>query len=133
LFSAEAGAPAPGASVWWSAQYDEPVEFNRLVGGVTIDAGNDNLNAQDGIAGVTVDGGVGNDVCTTDVGDIRIATQDSIPFIRMAAFDVANRLMTLLTAFQRFDYDFVLTIVLAIIGIVMVGEIVSGWMRRMFQ
>src|SRR4030095_3115346 len=29
-----------------------------------------------------------------------IATQDSIPFIRMAAFDVANRLMTLLTAFQ---------------------------------
>jgi len=31
---------------------------------------------------------------------IRIATQDSIPFIRMAAFDVANRLMTLLTAFQ---------------------------------
>ena len=40
---------------------------------------------------------------------------------------------TLLTAFQRFDYDFVLTIVLAIIAIVMVGEIVSGWMRRMFQ
>lgn len=34
------------------------------------------------------------------VGGIRIATQDSIPFIRMAAFDVANRLMTLLTAFQ---------------------------------
>src|SRR5215813_4480070 len=32
--------------------------------------------------------------------DVRIATQDSIPFIRMAAFDVANRLMTLLTAFQ---------------------------------
>lgn len=31
---------------------------------------------------------------------IRIATADSIPFIRMAAFDVANRLMTLLTAFQ---------------------------------
>jgi amino-acid N-acetyltransferase len=34
------------------------------------------------------------------VGGVRIATQDSIPFIRMAAFDVANRLMTLLTAFQ---------------------------------
>src|SRR5215510_2745480 len=31
---------------------------------------------------------------------VRIATEDSIPFIRMAAFDVANRLMTLLTAFQ---------------------------------
>jgi amino-acid N-acetyltransferase len=34
------------------------------------------------------------------VNGIRLATEDSIPFIRMAAFDVANRLMTLLTAFQ---------------------------------
>ncbi|TMJ95378.1 MAG: phosphonate ABC transporter, permease protein PhnE [Alphaproteobacteria bacterium] len=40
---------------------------------------------------------------------------------------------TLFTAFQRFDYDFVLTIVLAIIAVVMAGEIVSGWMRRLFQ
>ena len=40
---------------------------------------------------------------------------------------------TLLTAFQRFDYDFVLTIVLAIIAVVMVGEVVSGFMRRLFQ
>jgi phosphonate ABC transporter permease subunit PhnE len=40
---------------------------------------------------------------------------------------------TLLTAFQRFDYDFVLTIVLTIIAIVLVGELVSGWMRRLFQ
>jgi phosphonate ABC transporter permease subunit PhnE len=40
---------------------------------------------------------------------------------------------TLFTAFQRFDYDFVLTIVLAIVAIVLVGEIVSGWMRRLFQ
>jgi phosphonate ABC transporter permease subunit PhnE len=40
---------------------------------------------------------------------------------------------TLFTAFQRFDYDFVLTIVLAIILIVMLGEIVSGFMRRLFQ
>ena len=39
----------------------------------------------------------------------------------------------LFTAFQRFDYDFVLTIVLAIIAVVMIGEIVSGWMRRLFQ
>lgn len=31
---------------------------------------------------------------------VRIATAEAIPFIRMAAFDVANRLMTLLTAFQ---------------------------------
>jgi phosphonate transport system permease protein len=40
---------------------------------------------------------------------------------------------TLFTAFQRFDYDFVLTIVLAIIAVVMVGEVISGWMRRLFQ
>lgn len=40
---------------------------------------------------------------------------------------------TLFTAFQRFDYDFVLSIVIAIILVVMVGEIVSGWMRRLFQ
>jgi phosphonate transport system permease protein len=39
----------------------------------------------------------------------------------------------LFTAFQRFDYDFVLTIVLAIIAVVMVGEILSGFMRRLFQ
>ena len=40
---------------------------------------------------------------------------------------------TLFTAFQRFDYDFVLTIVLAIIAVVMVGEVLSGFMRRLFQ
>jgi phosphonate ABC transporter permease subunit PhnE len=40
---------------------------------------------------------------------------------------------TLFTAFQRFDYDFVLTIVLTIIALVMVGEILSGRMRRLFQ
>jgi len=40
---------------------------------------------------------------------------------------------TLFTAFQRFDYDFVLTIVLAIIAVIMVGEVLSGWMRRLFQ
>jgi phosphonate ABC transporter permease subunit PhnE len=40
---------------------------------------------------------------------------------------------TLFTAFQRFDYDFVLTILLAIIVIVMAGELISGWMRRLFQ
>src|SRR5205085_2129250 len=40
---------------------------------------------------------------------------------------------TLFTAFQRFDYDFVLTIVLTIIAIIMVGELLSGWMRRLFQ
>ena len=40
---------------------------------------------------------------------------------------------TLFTAFQRFDYDFVLTIVLASIAVVMIGEVLSGWMRRLFQ
>ena len=40
------------------------------------------------------------DIESEYVNGTRIATQDSIPFIRMAAFDVANRLMTLLTAFQ---------------------------------
>ena len=40
---------------------------------------------------------------------------------------------TLFTAFQRFDYDFVLTIVIAIIAIIMVGELLSGWMRKVFQ
>jgi phosphonate ABC transporter permease subunit PhnE len=40
---------------------------------------------------------------------------------------------TLFTAFQRFDYDFVLTIVLAIVAVVMVGELVSGVVRRLFQ
>jgi len=40
---------------------------------------------------------------------------------------------TLFTAFQRFDYDFVLTIVIAVVAVVMLGEIASGFMRRLFQ
>lgn len=40
---------------------------------------------------------------------------------------------TLFTAFQRFDYDFVLTIVLAVIAIVMVGEMLSNSVRRLLQ
>jgi phosphonate transport system permease protein len=40
---------------------------------------------------------------------------------------------TLFTAYQRFDYDFVMTILLAIIAIIMVSEIVSGWLRKVFQ
>ena len=40
---------------------------------------------------------------------------------------------TMFTAFQRFEYDFVLTIALAVVAVVMAGEIVSGWMRRLFQ
>jgi phosphonate transport system permease protein len=40
---------------------------------------------------------------------------------------------TLFTAYQRFDYDFVMTILLAIIAIIMVSEIITGWMRKVFQ
>ena len=40
---------------------------------------------------------------------------------------------TLFTAFQRFDYDFVLTILICIIAMIMVGEVLSGWVRRTFQ
>lgn len=40
---------------------------------------------------------------------------------------------TLFTAYQRFDYDFVLTILLAIIAIIMVSEIISARLRRIFQ
>ena len=40
---------------------------------------------------------------------------------------------TLFTAYQRFDYDFVLTILLVVIAIVMVSEFASTWARRIFQ
>ena len=40
---------------------------------------------------------------------------------------------TLFTAYQRFDYDFVMTILLAIIGVIMVSEIASNWLRKVFQ
>jgi phosphonate transport system permease protein len=39
----------------------------------------------------------------------------------------------LFTAYQRFDYDVVLTILLVIIAIIMVCELVSGRIRRIFQ
>lgn len=40
---------------------------------------------------------------------------------------------TLFTAYQRFDYDFVLTILLATIAIIMLMELISGRLRRIFQ
>lgn len=40
---------------------------------------------------------------------------------------------TLFTAYQRFDYDVVLTILLAIIAIIMLFEVVSTRIRRVFQ
>lgn len=39
----------------------------------------------------------------------------------------------LFTAYQRFDFDFVLTILLAIIAVIMVGEVLSTQLRRLFQ
>ena len=39
----------------------------------------------------------------------------------------------LFTAYQRFDYDFVLTILLAIIAVIMIGEVLSARMRAFFQ
>jgi phosphonate transport system permease protein len=40
---------------------------------------------------------------------------------------------TLFTAYQRFDYDFVLAILIVIVAIIMLAEIVSGWARKVFQ
>ncbi len=39
----------------------------------------------------------------------------------------------LFTAYQRFDYDVVLTILLIIIGLIMTMELVSARVRRIFQ
>lgn len=39
---------------------------------------------------------------------------------------------TLFSAFQRFDYDFVAAILLSIIAMIMVGEILAGWVRGVF-
>ena len=40
---------------------------------------------------------------------------------------------TLFTAYQRFDYDFVMTILLVIIALIMVSEVVSARVRSVFQ
>ncbi len=39
---------------------------------------------------------------------------------------------TLFAAFQRFDYDFVCAILLCIIGMIMAGEVLAGWVRAVF-
>lgn len=39
---------------------------------------------------------------------------------------------TLFSAFQRFDYDFVAAILLSIIGMIMLGEVLARWVRRVF-
>lgn len=40
---------------------------------------------------------------------------------------------TLFSAFQRFDYDFVAAILIAIIAMIMVGELLATWVRARFQ
>lgn len=39
----------------------------------------------------------------------------------------------LFTAYQRFDFDVVLAILIILVSLIMVAEIVSGWARRVFQ
>ncbi len=39
---------------------------------------------------------------------------------------------TLSSAFQRFDYDFVFTILATIITIIVIGEVLANWVRRVF-
>jgi phosphonate transport system permease protein len=39
----------------------------------------------------------------------------------------------LFTAYQRFDFDVVLAILIVIVSLIMIAEIVSGWARRVFQ
>ncbi|MDB5797174.1 MAG: binding-protein-dependent transport system inner rane component [Paucimonas sp.] len=40
---------------------------------------------------------------------------------------------TLFAAFQRFDYDFVCAILLAIIAVIMVGELLSNWVKKVLH
>ncbi|TVP73592.1 MAG: phosphonate ABC transporter, permease protein PhnE [Rhodobacteraceae bacterium] len=40
---------------------------------------------------------------------------------------------TLFSAFRRFDYDFVCAILIAIIAMIMVGELIATWLRKTFQ
>jgi len=39
----------------------------------------------------------------------------------------------LFTAYQRFDFDVVLAILIVVVSLIMIAEIVSGWARRVFQ
>ena len=40
---------------------------------------------------------------------------------------------TMFAAFQKFDYDFLLTILLAIIAVIMVSEILQNWIKKLYQ
>lgn len=40
---------------------------------------------------------------------------------------------TMFAAFQRFDYDYLFTILLAIIALIMVSEMLQNWIKKLFQ
>jgi phosphonate transport system permease protein len=40
---------------------------------------------------------------------------------------------TLFSAFQRFDYDFVCAILIAIIAIIFLGEVLSNWVKKVLH
>jgi phosphonate transport system permease protein len=40
---------------------------------------------------------------------------------------------TLFSAFQRFDYDFVAAILITIITLIMIGEVLSNIVRKIFK
>jgi len=40
---------------------------------------------------------------------------------------------SLFTAYQRFDFDVVLAILIVIVSLIMFAEILSGWARKVFQ
>ena len=40
---------------------------------------------------------------------------------------------TLFTAYQRFDFDVVLAILIVIVAMIMVAEVISTWARKVFQ
>jgi phosphonate transport system permease protein len=40
---------------------------------------------------------------------------------------------SLFTAYQRFDFDVVLAILIVIVSLIMIAEVLSGWARKVFQ
>jgi phosphonate transport system permease protein len=40
---------------------------------------------------------------------------------------------TMFAAFQKFDYDYLLTILIAIIALIMVSEALQNWIKKLYQ
>jgi phosphonate transport system permease protein len=40
---------------------------------------------------------------------------------------------TMFAAFQKFDYDYLLTILLAIIGLIMLSEVLQNWIKKLYR